>query len=193
MSRTFTVKDFITYNGPCFSCGSKISFTIGVSFIKTQQPSAYLPPVVNNDFIEVDLKISYRNELKLKIFPKTNKFTTSSMKGLTKYLEEHNLFLRSYCSNCRTCVESKFLEFNLLKEFIKPVGISDEKLVVRYGNYMYELYSSFLDNYSNLIVNDAKPIYLSKPISINLPLLPMYKLKNKERFIEKVKTYILFS
>lgn len=189
--KTFTVKDFITYNGPCFSCGSKISFTIGVSFIN-QQPSAYLPPIVNNDFIDIDLKISYRNELKLKIYPKTNKFTTSSMKGLTKYLKEHNLFLRSYCSNCLTCIDSQFLEFNLLKEFIKPVGISDEKLIIVNDKSLYEIYSSFIDNNTIIFVSNTTNVNII-PIRIELPLLPKYKLKNKEHFIQKIKTYILFS
>lgn len=190
--KTFTVKDFIAYNGPCFSCKSKINFQIGVSF-KTQQPSTYLVPIVNNDFIDIDLKISYRNELKLKVFPKTNKFITSSMKGLTKYLEEHDLFLRSYCNNCTTCVDSQFLEFNLLKEFIKPVKINDERLIVQNGNLKYELYSSFSHENSSLVVYNTQTGNLTKPIYIYLPLLPMYKLKNKERFIEKVKTYIIFS
>ncbi len=191
--KTFTVKDFITYNSPCFSCGSKISFKIGVSFIKNRQPSTYLVPIVSSDFIEIDLKINYNNGLKLKILPKTNKFTVSSMKGLTTYLEKHNLFLRSYCDNCRTCIDSQFLEFNLLKEFIKPVGISDERLIVRNGNYMYELYSSFIDNYSSLFISQPPINTLNSNIRIELPLLPMYKLKNKEHFIKKVKTYILFS
>jgi hypothetical protein len=190
--KTFTVKDFITYNSPCFSCGSKISFKIGVSFIKNRQPSTYLVPIVSSDFIEIDLKINYNNGLKLKILPKTNKFTVSSMKGLTTYLEKHNLFLRSYCDNCRTCIDSQFLEFNLLKEFIKPVEISDERLFVRNNNYKYELYSYFTHSYSVLIISDQTNI-ANNSIRIELPLLPMYKLKNKEHFIKKVKTYILFS
>lgn len=88
--KQFTVKDFITYSGPCFSCQSKINFKIGS---KTQpqttiswQPDVYLTPVVTNDFIEVDLKINYNDGLSLKIFTKTNKFTTSSMKNLIKHL-----------------------------------------------------------------------------------------------------------
>jgi len=189
--KQFTVKDFITYSGPCFSCQSKISFKIG-SFSNEQPMAAYLVPVVTNDFIDVDLKINYNNGLSLRIFTKTNKFTVSSMKGFTKYLEKHKLFLRANCDKCRTRVESQVLDFNLLKEFIAPVNISDEQLIVKDGKYLYELYSSFEAGYSALIINStSKPSVNS--IRMELPLLPMYKLKNKERFIEKVKTYILFS
>lgn len=192
--KKFTVKDFITYNGPCFSCQSKIIFQIGVFNTKAKQigTSVFLNPVVTNDFINIDLKINYRDSLNLKVFTKTNKFTTSSMKALTKYLDEHGLFLRSKCDNCHTNVDSEALEFNLLKEFIAPVAIGDERLVVNHNKYLYELYSDFSGSRSVLIISPAVSSSIM-PISMNLPLLPMYKLKNKERFIEKVKTYLIFS
>jgi hypothetical protein len=192
--KKFTVKDFITYNGPCFSCQSKIIFQIGVFNTKARQSatSVFLNPVVTNEFVNIDLKINYRDSLSLKVFTKTNKFTTSSMKALTKYLDEHGLFLRSKCDNCHTDVDSEALEFNLLKEFIAPVAIGDERLVVTHDKYLYELYSDFKNSRSVLIISPAFSSSIV-PMSMNLPLLPMYKLKNKERFIEKVKTYLIFS
>lgn len=192
--KKFTVKDFITYNGPCFSCQSKIVFQVGVFNTKSKQSatSVFLSPTVTNDFINIDLRINYRDSLNLRIFTKTNKFTTSSMKSLTKYLDEHGLFLRSKCDNCHTNVDSEALEFNLLKEFVVPVAIGDERLVVNHNRYLYELYSNFGSSCSILIISTtvSPPI---TPIRMELPLLPMYKLKNKERFIEKVKTYLVFS
>jgi len=192
--KKFTVKDFITYNGPCFSCQSKIVFQVGVFNTKSKQSttSVFLSPTVTNEFINIDLRINYRDSLNLRIFTKTNKFTTSSMKSLTKYLDEHGLFLRSKCDNCHTNVDSEALEFNLLKEFIAPVAIGDERLVVNHNKYLYELYSNFGSSCSILIISTtvSPPI---TPIRMELPLLPMYKLKNKERFIEKVKTYLIFS
>lgn len=192
--KKFTVKDFITYTGPCFSCQSKISFQIGVFNKQDRQSkeSIYLTPNVTNDCIDIDLKINYRSGLNVKIFPKTNKFTTSSMRLLTKYLEEHNLFLRSKCDECHTNVDSEALEFNLLKEFVVPVTISDERLIVKDDKYLYELYS-FFDNSGQSIVMISHINKVAQPIRIELPLLPMYKLKNKERFIQKMKTYITFS
>jgi hypothetical protein len=190
--KSFTVKDFITYNSPCFICESKINFTIGVLFNKKHQPTLYLTPFVTNDFIEVNLKFKYSdNGLKLKIFPKTNRFEISSMKNFMKYLEEHKLFLRSYCDTCYTRIESNPIEFNLLKFFIAPAFINDESVIVKNDNSLYELYSLFDQNYSTLIV--SRTDIVAPPIRIELPLLPIYKLKNRDRFIEKVKTYILFS
>lgn len=201
MKKKFTVKDFITYNGPCFSCNSKISFQIGVFKTKEKQiPAVYLTPTVTNEIIDIDLKTNYRDSLNLKIFTKTNKFTTSSIKSLIKYLDEHGLFLRSKCDNCQTSVDSEAIEFNILKEFIAPVAISDERLVVRDNTHQYELYSSFepgVQGGSIALISSLNAAVKSntqnKLIRIDLPLLPMYKLKNKERFIQKMKTYIVFS
>lgn len=199
--KKFTVKDFITYNGPCFSCQSKITFEIGVFNTKSKQvPAVYLTPTITNESIDIDLKINYRDSLSLRVFTKTNKFTTSSVKSLNKYLDEHGLFLRSKCDNCKTSVDSEAIEFNILKQFIAPVAISDERLVVRDDKHQYELYSSFKpgDQGGSIAIISSlnaagKNNTQNKFIRIDLPLLPIYKLKNKERFIQKMKTYIVFS
>src|SRR5271167_3698355 len=109
--RKFTVKDFIGYNNPCFSCDNQINFKIGFldldveSSSKTSYsiphagpyipscPISYLRPTVTPQFTEIDLMITYSDALKLYIFHKTNKILTSSQRGLTKYLESHKLFL----------------------------------------------------------------------------------------------------
>ena len=193
MMKKFTVKDFITYNGPCFSCRAKVNFKVGVTYINQSIDSVHLVPVVKNDFIEIDLKINYHDGLKLRIFPKTNKIQTSSMRGLTKYLDEHKLYLRTHCDHCYTSVESQFLEFNLLKEFIKPVGISREMVIVNDGNNMYQVHSSFIDESSVVIIDRISKTTPITPIRMELPLLPIYKFKTKERFLEKMKTYLIFS
>lgn len=189
--KTFTIKDFINYNGPCFSCKSKINFRVGVSIVNSQQPSIYLVPTVTNDFIEIDLKHKYNSELKLKIFPKTNKFSTSNTARLIKYLDDKKLSLRSRCDGCGTNIDSESLEFNFLQCFIKPVGICDEKLVVTHDKHLYEVYSYFTDNRSTIVFIKIDSNEDGKWVS--LPLLPLYKFKNKEKFLEKIKTYILFS
>lgn len=101
------------------------------------------------------------------------------------------MYLRSKCDNCHTCVDSKILEFNTLKEFVKPVGIIDEQLMVKDDKYLYELYSSFEQELSELVISTIKPT--SNSIRMQLPLLPMYKLKTKDKLIQKAKTYLLFS
>lgn len=195
--RKFTVKDFITYNNPCFGCEKKITFRIG--FYKDSEYSSpiasYLRPIVLANYTEVDLKISYTDMVKLYIFHKDNKILSNNQSGLTKYLGEHKLFLSSTCT-CHAEIESEPLDFHLIadKQYVSAVQIRSERLVVTDPDNMYQFYSSFLDKKSTLMVykqNTDQPT--SQPLSIEMPLIPKYKFRNKEHFLDKMKTYILFS
>src|SRR5579885_1922150 len=96
--KKFTVKDFIAYNNPCFSCGRHIKFQIGFMNLETHSDISYLKPFVDKDYVQVDLKIAYPknpNYLKLWIDPKTNRTFTTSPSGLKTYLDSHKLFLSS--------------------------------------------------------------------------------------------------
>lgn len=195
--RKFTVKDFITYNNPCFGCGKKITFRIG--FYTTSEYSSpiasYLRPIVLANYTEVDLKISYIDMIKLYIFHKDNKILSNNQGGLTKYLSEHTMFLSSTCT-CHSEIESEPLDFHLIedKQHVAAVQIKSERLVVTDADNMYQFYSSFPDKKSTLIVykqNNDQPT--SQPTTIEMPLIPKYKFKSREHFLEKMKTYILFS
>lgn len=187
--KKFTIKDFITYNNPCFSCNNKISIKIGSADSISQSDTVFLTPIINVDSTDINLKITYANVLKLKISHKTNKIQTTRLMSLTKYLKEHKLFLRSYCDHCHTFIESQFLEFNMSRGFIYPVGISNEVLIVKNKNTTYNLSSSFFEGKSLLIVD--KPNI--SPLYFNLPLMPLYKFKDKEHMINKMKLFVVFS
>ena len=81
--KKFTVKDFIAYNNPCFSCGSPINFRVGFLDLETKADVSYLRPVVTPNHTEIDLIIKYStNEaLKLCIFHKTNKIFVGSTRN----------------------------------------------------------------------------------------------------------------
>jgi hypothetical protein len=128
--RKFTVKDFIAYNNPCFSCDNQINFKIGFLDLETKADISYLRPTVTPNYTEIDLVITYSDALKLYIFHKTNKILTNSQRGLTRYLSSHKLFLHSTCDRCYTQIESQFLDFNLDKGFVAAVGLSSERLMV---------------------------------------------------------------
>src|SRR5258705_409454 len=100
--KKFTVKDFITYNNPCFSCSNKVSIKIGVVGTASHNDIIYLSPTVSVESTNIVLKITYTSSLKLKIFNKSNKAQTTSVQDLTKYLQEHGLFLRNYMSYFRS-------------------------------------------------------------------------------------------
>lgn len=190
--KKFTVKDFIAYNNPCFSCGERISFKIGI-IENTVDGMAHLRPTVAPEHTVVDLKITYNSSLQLWIFHKSNKIISSNNKELTTFLSKNNIFLHSRCDKCYTNVQSQFLEFNLDKGFIKPVGISEEMIIITDDNNMYHVNSSFIEERTSVVVDRLDKATPVSPIKFELPLLPMYKFKDKEHFLNKMKTYVLFS
>lgn len=194
--KKFTVKDFIAYNNPCFSCDNAINFRIG--FLDLENPQAnisYLRPTVTGLYTEIDLKIKYANSeaLKLYIFHKTNKLLTNSNSGLTEYLSRHKLFLSSTCDRCYTLIESQYLDFNIDKGYVNAVGISLERLMVCDDNNLYQISSSFIEEESILSVDKIDKVKPLSQFQLKLPLLPKYRLKDKENFIRKIKTYMTFS
>jgi hypothetical protein len=192
--KKFTVKDFITYNNPCFSCGSKISFNFA---FKSNDNSGLLPSYIRStvtpERTEIDLKITYSNTLQLWIFHKSNKILSSDMRGLTDYLAGHKLFMTSRCDKCYTAITSDNLEFNLAKGFIKPVTLSHEAITLTDDKYIYTLSNHFTQDCSRLTIqriNKATPI---APLMFDLPLTALYKFNDREHFINKMKTFIVFS
>jgi hypothetical protein len=192
--RKFTVKDFIAYNNPCFSCGNPINFRIGYTLIGSGE-AGYLRPAIMPNHTEVDLIIKYSDmeALRLCIYHKTNKILTNSIQGLTNYLSSRKLYLTSTCDKCYTKIESQFLEFNLERRYINAVGLSSERLMVRDSENLYQITSSFIDETSLLVVDKIDKVKPLSPFQLKLPLLPKYRLKDKDNFIRKIKTYMTFS
>jgi hypothetical protein len=186
----FTVKDFIAYNNPCFSCNQNVSITFGVAESGVDG-WAYLKPLITTGYTSIDLKITYTKTLKLVINHTTNKFTASDLAELASYLSTHRIFLRSQCDKCYSIIDSCYLDLNLNKGFIHPTTISQESLIVTDDKNMYHVYSSFASENSVIIVDKLdKP---ASPIRFDAPLITLSKFKNKERFLNKMRTYLVFS
>ena len=190
--RKFTVKDFITYNNPCFSCGNPVNFRFRfVGKVESELPR----PLVTPNYTEIDLTIKYSKmeALKLCIFHKTNKILTNSLTGLTKYLSENKLFLSSRCDRCNTQIESRFLEINVDKGYVAAVGLSTERLIVTTNDRIFQVVSSFMEEKSTIYVDRLDQAKPTQPFTLELPLIPKYKFKNRENFLSKIKTYMIFS
>lgn len=189
--KIFTFKDFIAYNNPCFSCGDKINFSI-VSCPITEPGKVQLRPTVRPDSVTVDLKISYNQSLQLQILMPSNQFLISDRKAFADYIFSNRLYLNSHCNRCFTTLETHFLEFNFDKGFIKPVGMSRESLVVSDNTHRYHIYSSFFSEKSTIVMDRIdRPIPIS-PVKFEAPLLPLYRFRDREHFITKMKTYLIF-
>lgn len=191
--KLFTVKDFITYNNPCFSCNHQINFRIGFFDLETKADVSYLRPSVTSAHTEVDLLITYKDVIKLLIFHETNKIATNNLGALTKYLRRHKLFLRSTCDRCYTKVESRYLDFNLEKGLVGAVSLLSERLVVSDKKNLYQIDSLFMIERSTLMVNRLDKTQPLSPTILELSLLPKYCFRDRQHFIEKCNLYVLFS
>lgn len=199
--KKFTVKDFIIYNSPCFSCKGESNFYFEIDTTDTDNPNftsrISKRAMVITDYTEVELVIHYANNLLIKIEHKTNKFTTSSMEALVKYLSNRRLSMRIVCARCAASVETNCLDFNLEKMFIYPTTINNESYLVSDIKYTYHVFSRFDFNKRTLLTisnNDkVKKNINTNAQQIELPLLPLYKFKTKEKFLNKIKTYLTFS
>lgn len=188
--KKFLVKDFIAYNNPCFSCGDPINLQFGVT---GSSYSTTLRPVVTPEKTEVNLKITYIDSLTLWINHKTNRVLSSNNGALTNFLSDYKLNLISRCDRCMTSIESQFLDFNLLQGYVNAVGLAREHLMVHHNDKIYALSSSFIQEKSFITVTSLDKVKPLAPFSIETPLLPLHKLQTRERLIEKINTYMIFS
>lgn len=190
--RKLTVKDFIDYSCPCFGCGKPNNFRIGVHSSKSD--TSYLRASVGPNFVEIDLLITYSNALKLYIFHKTNEILASDKRALITYLSDRQLSLGATCSNCHTRTVSHDLKFHLDKGFVEGTTLSDELTAITDGGKLYHLYSYYDKNLSNLVViPEPNTKSGGNQLNMELPLIPRERFKSRTRFIEKIKTYIVFS
>ncbi len=190
--KRFTVKDFIAHNNPCINCNDSISIKVATLEDNVDGP-AFLRPTVSNDFTLIDLKVTYTKTLKLWIFHQNNKFIASSVDDLKLFLKTHRVYLRSHCERCYTNIESHFLDFELDKGYIKPMGISMESVFVTDDAHRYHLHSSFATNETIIIIDRINKVTPISPMRFEVPLIPLSKFRDKEHLINKMKTYLVFS
>lgn len=188
--KKFTVKDFIFYNGPCFSCGNKVIVKLVYAwggFFKE------LPQTLLEDHIDLILKAKYADVLTLRIFVGSNKYQASDAEKLKQYLKTRDIYITSNCKQCRNVIESNKLDFDNIGH-CKAITINSEVLNVYEGdkdNYkIYNLVSDFTRNITEVSICHSK---IDNVFRLTIPLLPLYKFKNKERLIKKLKTYTIFS
>ena len=197
--KNFLVKDFILYNYPCFSCGSKISLQATLANSSGYFYSTELSLVSQdsyddnkfydknyNEYLYLPIYNKYFNKLDVKIFIKTNKFETNNNE-LKKYLSTSNIQLKNYCYKCETSISSNRLVFDFDKNIIKPLKIQNEVLYIREENSIHRIFSNYDNNNSSLI-----SLFDEKELKFTLPLLTLGKYKSREKILNKIKVCLNF-
>lgn len=187
----FTLKDFIAYNNPCFSCKENIKLRVVSTIINDNDifAVANLRPHVFPEYTSIDLDIKYNKTLQMCVWHKSNKITCSDLTALKEFVKNRLLYLKSECGKCGTFIESAFLEFNLAHGYLKPTIISKEGLYTHDDHNSYYITSNVQMGKSEISVSKI----FGSNTKITAPLILLGKLKTRERMIQKLKTYILFS
>lgn len=193
----FTLKDFINYNGPCKSCGSKIDLFLAIMPKDIRQPIVReIPSVYVDKFINFVLLSKYKTKAILVINPTTNEYAISSNTEFDEddYMNLNNLLFHSKCNSCKTEVETNFLAlenkrikaFTLYNENLN-ITIKDKKFVI--NNFHYESRTT-LWIVDTIDANGQKQMWSDK---IELPLMPLGSFKNKQALIDKLNLILALS
>jgi len=186
-------KDFVLYGSPCVNCNSITNLNlITQDTDNTNITMTHLTCNVYATFTEIDLKISYKDALSLKIIHKTNIFETNNLPKLLKFFSKKKVHLVSSCSKggCSR-IESSLVELDTSNFRIKPVHIINEGFIIDAPKLKYIIYTDFYSDKSYINVIDYNGV--SQVPRLELPAIPLTKIRNKEKFFNKMKTYVLFS
>jgi hypothetical protein len=192
--KQFSIKDFIFYNNPCINCRSNNNlYLVCVNYNPidgTESGIRVKPPTLQEQkYLVFDLEIKYKSINKLYIDYKTNQFLSNDIEAFYNYIKHNLMFFRSSC-DCGTTIDSSKLKVNAEKQFILPLTIDHEDIKISINDSVHRFQSDYYNNSSQLYINSFDK---AQNIVNGLPLMPLYSFKNRQEFINKIKTIINFS
>jgi len=190
--KQLTVKDFINYNGPCFSCGKLPELYIQVTANQPVNFDRDIRPSLDKKCMEIVLSYKYDKNLLMWIEYETNKVSFSNFSEIAQFLSDFKIKIKKKCNECQNCLCSSYLEWNLPKQYLKPITLDWERIVLKDETYIYYIYNSYTHNKSSL-QSDRLDNNIRNTFKVETPLISLRKFSNKERLINKIKTYMLFS
>lgn len=193
--KTFTIKDFVGYNNPCKMCGRKVSFSLVPVSHNENVYSRGIYPMFRKNLLYFNLWIKYKEKLAISLNPLNNNFKLEGesedlSKLMKEYKEENNLVFDITCDSCKTQIISSYLEFE--NNYVKPFTLSKESLIAITENYSYVIRTEH-DTDKSFIVAEKVRRSNEPPFTLEIPLLPLSKIKNKENLIKKIKLYMTLS
>lgn len=197
--RKLTLKDFLSFYTPCLGCGRKNTITWIVNYKEpmTVSPSSInlgeFSPNLNGKMLEIDLKVTYFNKFSLMIDIVSHKFITSDFQQFIKYTSDTNCYFQLKCVVCNSQVMSNNLEFDINKRLLKPLTIKGEIWHMTDDENFYSIFTNMDKEETEIIVdrvNATKPLTPWRRI---VETLPINRFSNKEEFLDRIKTYMVFS
>lgn len=198
--KKFFVKDFIQYCSPCFACDGLMTFRLGV---RERHPTVAVPDddrpnsystVVTDKYVESELNIRYHSSLKIWIYHRNNKVVASNSTTFSNFLAEKRLFLYCVCSVCRSDIASKPLDFQTFNGVVGPATLHFERYNISVKNRRYSLETDFVKGTSiGRVRTYIAPNVSKADLVFNMKLLPKYKIGSRQKLIDKLNTYAIFS
>lgn len=196
----FTIKDFILYNGPCINCGNKI--VVNAHQIKKENLSYHklsahmegntfhiqcLSKQFKNPTIQIDIPRNIYN-LRFQV-----NYTDKSIikKNFESFLNDYSLCIITMCKRCLTSITSDDLVFDTNLQIVRPITIKYEKISLGTDDALYIIESNIQSGKSKLRIFDSRGRKALE--NIDIPLLTLGRLKDKEYAISKIKKYLIFS
>lgn len=206
--RKLTLKDFLSFYTPCLSCNAKNSLSWIVNY---RSPKLLAPsninqmlapsninlgeflPVLNGKQLEIDLKVTYFNKFSLMIDIVSHSFISSDASQFLSYTLETNCFIQLKCMKCNSHVITNNLEFDTKRRLLKPLTIKGELWHICDEENIYNVYTNMDKEESEIIVDKINATTPLTPWRKILEALPINRFSSKEEFLERIKTYMVFS
>jgi hypothetical protein len=186
----FTIKDFISNITPCVSCDNVCNVYLLIIDFKTKKINR-IKPTIEDEYINFDLKITYSNKLQLKVELKSNKFFTNNLNLLKKYFDESEIYLDIICKKCSSKAKSTQIKLDFKNKFIKPISIEKETIFFLQDSNLYTVHSDYVNKKTLILIDEIKDSYKISKDKFIIPLINRKKTRSK--FIDKIKTCIVFS
>lgn len=190
-----TFKDYILHS-KCLNCDSSSNITLIAKDLITKSIHN-LKVNLNKTYCEINLKITYKNNLNLRIYYKNNKLETNNLKDLTDYLNNYTLRLSSGCEACSNKIYTKNISFDFKSLFLLPLELMLESIHITSNNKMYILISNYEKKASYLTINkitkQGHQVFTDSILKLELPLIKKNSFKSKKHFIDKMNKYVTFS
>jgi len=180
---SFTIKEFFDNNKKCVCCKSKTSIDIE----KYKEGIAYKQKYsTNNDVLYINFKTEYRNSSEITINTKLNSFVFNGDKS---HIYDYKYYFIITCLKCNYYLVSKFIDFNFDSNFISALDFALSYHHYNDSNNGYGV----RNNYESLVSEIY--VYANNKTQFNcsVNLIPKDVVDDKDKLINKIKTYMTFS
>lgn len=193
--RKFTLKDFLSFYTPCLSCKNKVNITWSArkTALDFTASLGEFAPNFDGKHLSIDLKTTYYNKFSVMIDITSHSVISSDSAEFARYAAETECFVNLKCHKCNSYIASTQFKFDLNKRILKPFSIDSEMWHMIDDEHMYNIYTTMHNEESHIIVDKINATTPISPWQKKITAIPINRFMGKEDFLERIKTYMVFS